>query len=129
MKTGSGRHKHKHKHMKNGQVHSSRAYAYAYVVAFTSENWVDIISTSTRPWTSHRPLWPRPHVNISKAIWQMLCTPSCLSYQVEESWYRELSQVCHSVCRVCMSLCLCLCASENQALEVFCPARKSSCPG
>ena len=81
--------------MKNGQVHSSRAYAYAYVVAFTSENWVDIISTSTRPWTSHRPLWPRPHVNISKAMWRMLRTPSGLSYRVEESWYRELSQVCH----------------------------------
>ena len=87
--------------MKNGQVRSSRAYAYAYVcayvVAFTSENWVDIISTRTRPWTSRRPLWPRPHVNISKAIWRMLRTPSCLSYRVEESWYRELSQVCHSV--------------------------------
>ena len=56
--------------MKNRQDLSSRAYAYAYVcayvVAFTSENWVDIISTSTRLWTSHRPLWPRPHVNISK---------------------------------------------------------------
>ena len=75
--------------MKNGQVRSSRAYTYAYVVAFISENWVDIISTSTRQWTSHRPLWPRPHVNISKAIWQMLLTPSCLSYRVEESWYRE----------------------------------------
>ena len=118
--------------MKNRQDRSSRAYAYAYVcayvVAFTSENWVHIISTSTRPWTSHRPLWPRPHVNISKAIWRMLCTRSCLSYRVEESWYRELSQVYHSV-RVYVLMLICLCASENQALEVFCPARKSSCPG
>ena len=38
--------------MKNGQVRSSRAYAYAYVcayvVAFASENWVDIISTQAQ---------------------------------------------------------------------------------
>ena len=115
------------------------------------------------------------YVNISKAIWRMLRTPSCLSYRVEESWYRELSQVCHSVRVYVLMLMLlpvnrlsvlfgalgsfwgknsegkgkgglslspvprstkglftgylCLCASENQALEVFCPARKSSCPG
>ena len=74
-----GRHKHKHK--KNGQVCSSCAYA--YVVALTSENGVDI---STRPWTNHRSLWPRPHTNISKAIWWTLRPPSCLS----------LSQICHS---------------------------------
>ena len=79
-KSKLGRHKHKHKHKKNGQVRSSCACAYAYVVALTSENWVDIsTSISTRPWTNHRSLWPRPHANISKAIWRMLRPPSCLS--------------------------------------------------
>ena len=34
--------------------------------------------------------------------------------RVERSWYRELSQIC--ILRVCMSLLLCLCNSENQAL-------------
>ena len=70
--------------MKNGQVRSSRAYAYAYVcayvVAFTSENWVDIISTSTRPWTSHRPLWPRPHVNISSMPFCACVCPYAYAY-------------------------------------------------
>ena len=70
---------HKHKHKKNGQVRSSCACAYAYVVALTSENGVDIsTSISTRPWTNHRPLWPRPHANISKAIWRTKRPTSCL---------------------------------------------------
>ena len=64
---------------KNRQVHSSCACAYAYVVALTSENRVDISTRiSTRPWTNHRPLWPRLHVNISKAIWRAKRPPSCL---------------------------------------------------
>ena len=33
-------------------------------------------------------------------------------HRVEESWYRELSQICHSA-----RMSLCLCASENQAFE------------
>ena len=75
-----GRHKHKHKHKKNGQARSSCVCAYDYVVALTSENGVDIsTSISTRPWTNHRSLWPRPHANISKAIWRTLRPPSCLS--------------------------------------------------
>ena len=36
---------------------------------------------------------------------------------VEESWYRELSQICYSA-SVYMSLCLSLCARENQALQI-----------
>ena len=99
-----GRHKHKHK--KNGQVRSSCAYAYAYVVALTSENWVDIwTSISTRPWTNHRPLWPRPHANISKAIWQ---SKSAILFIIG---LRELVSRIGSN----MPLRLCLCASKNQA--------------
>ena len=49
--------KHKHKHKKNGQVRSSCACAYDYIVAFTSENGVDIsTSINTRTWSNHRPL-------------------------------------------------------------------------
>ena len=52
----------KHKHKKNGQVRSSCAGGYSYVVALTSENWVDIsTSISTRPWTNHRSFWLTPH--------------------------------------------------------------------
>ena len=54
-----GGHKHKQKNKKNGQLRSSCACACAcaYVVALTSENWVDIsTSISTRPWTNHRSL-------------------------------------------------------------------------
>ena len=36
---------------------------------------------------------------------------------VEKSWYRELSQICYSA-RAYMSLCLSLCASNNQALQI-----------
>ena len=36
-------------------------------------------SITTRPWTNRRSLWPRPHANISKAIWRTLRPPSCLS--------------------------------------------------
>ncbi|CAH3177473.1 unnamed protein product [Porites evermanni] len=49
--------KHKHNHKKNGQVRSSCACAYDYIVAFTSENGVDIsTSKNTRTWTNRRPL-------------------------------------------------------------------------
>ena len=102
-----GRHKHKHKHKKNGQVRSSCACAYAYVVALTSENGVDITtSISTRPWINHRPLWPRPHANISKAIWRTLRSPSCFLL----GWGELVSRIESN-----MPLCLCLCASKNQA--------------
>ena len=54
--------------------------AYAFVVALTSENGVDIsTSITTRLWTNHRSLWPRPHANISKAIWRKKRSPSCSS--------------------------------------------------
>ena len=36
---------------------------------------------------------------------------------VEKSWYRELSQICYSA-RAYMSLCLSLCTSNNQALQI-----------
>ena len=36
-------------------------------------------------------------------------------HRIEESWYQELSQIHHSA-RVCVSLSLSLCASENQAI-------------
>ena len=78
--------------MPNRQVLSSCACA--YVVALTSENGVDI---STRPWTNRRPLWPRPHVNISKAVW---CMPSCLSSGSGELVSRIESN---------MPFCLCVC--------------------
>ena len=73
-----GRHKHKHKHKKYGQGRSSYACAHAYVLALTRGNWVDMSSSiSTRPWTNHRS--PRPHVNVSKALWRTLRPTSCLS--------------------------------------------------
>ena len=38
-------------------------------------------------------------------------------HRVEERWYRGLSQICYSAL-VYMSLCLSLCTSENQALQI-----------
>ena len=38
-------------------------------------------------------------------------------HRVEESWYQELSQIRHSAC--VYVLCLCLCASENQAKGII----------
>ena len=94
-----GRHKHKHKHKKNGQVDSSCAHA--YVVASTSKNGVDIsTSMSTRLWTNHSLLWPRPHENISKAIWRKLCLPSCLS----SGWGELVSRIESN-----MPFCACVC--------------------
>ena len=94
-----GWHKHKHKHKKNGQVPSSCVCAYAYVVALTSEIGVDIsTSISTRPWTNHRSLWPRPHVNISNKQFGGWFVHHLVHHWVEESWYQELSQICHSAC-------------------------------
>ena len=111
-----GRHKHKHKHKKNGQVRSSYvcACSYAYVLPLTSETWDDMSSSiSTRPWTNHRSLWPRPYVNISKAMWRTLRRLSCLSSGWGEVVLRIESN--YAILRVRVSLCLCLCASENQA--------------
>ena len=87
-----------------------------YVVALTSENWVDI---STKPWTNHKSFWPRRHAN----------SPSCKHMRSNmgdeasailfiiglrragiENWVKFV------ILRVRMSLCLCLCVSENQAL-------------
>ena len=100
-----GRHKYKHKHKKNGQVRSFCACAYAYVVALTSENGVDIyvdisISISTRPWTNHMSLWPRPHASISKAIWRTNRPPSCLS----SGWGELVSRIESN-----MPFCACVC--------------------
>ena len=87
---------------KDGQVRSSCAFAYAYVVALTSQNGVDIsTSISTRPWTNHRSLWPRPHANISKAIWRTLRPPSCLSWGCGELVSRIESN---------MPFCACVCS-------------------
>ena len=108
-----GRHNDKHK--KNGQVRSC-ACGYAYVVALTSENWVDIsTSISTRPWTNHRSLWPRPHAkhiesNMADASTTILFIIG-LRRAAIENWVK------YAILRVRMSLCLCLCASENQALS------------
>ena len=74
-----------------------------YVVALNSENRIEIstsIHVSTRPWTNHRSLWPRPHANISKAIWRTLCPPSCLSLGRGELVWRIESN---------MPFCMCLC--------------------
>ena len=100
-----GRHKYKHKHKKNGQVRSFCACAYAFVVALTCENSVDIyvdisISISTRPWTNHMSLWPRPHANISKAKWRTNRPPSCLS----SGWGELVSRIESN-----MPFCACVC--------------------
>ena len=83
---------HKHKHEKNGQVRSSCAFAYAYVVALTSENWVDI-SISRGLIIGHF------DPDLMRAYQKQYGERSVrhLVYdQVEESWYRELSQIRHS---------------------------------
>ena len=86
---------HKHKHKKNGQVRSSCACAYDYIVALTSKNGVDIsTSINTWTWTNHRPLWPRPHANITEAIWRTKRPPSCCIVEM------SCCQICHSA-RVC----------------------------
>ena len=99
-----GRHKYEHKAKKNGHVRSSCAYAYACacVVALTSENsGVDICTgITTSPWTIHRSLWPRPHANISKAIWRTLRAPSCFS-----SGWRELVSRIESNLPFCACVC------------------------
>ena len=105
-----GRHKHKHK--KNVQVRSSCACTYVYLVALTRENWVDIsTSISTRPWTNHRSLWPRPHANISKAMWRTLRPQSCLSL----GWGELVSRIESN-----MLFCAWACLSENQAWKSVC---------
>ena len=96
-----GRHKHKHKHKKNGQV-CACAYAYAYVVVLARENRVEI---STRPWTNHRSLWPRPHAHTLKAIWRTLCPPPCLS-----SGWGELASRIESNMPLCARVCPYACA-------------------
>ena len=88
--------RHKLKHEKNVQVRSSCACTYVYLVALTSENWVDIsTSISTRPWTNHR----------------SLCPPSCLSL----GWGELVSTIESS-----MLFCARACPSENQAWKSVC---------
>ena len=95
-----GRHKRKHK--KNGQVRSSCPCAYVYVVALTSENGVDISTgISTRPWTNHGSLWPRPHANISKAIWR---TKSAILFIIGLRRSGIKNWVKYAILRVRMSL-------------------------
>ena len=113
--TGQHWHKPKRKHKKNGQVCSSCAcaFAWAYVVALTSENRVDIsTSISTRPQTNHRSLWPRPHTNISKAIWRTKCPPSYLSSSSGELVSRIESN---------MPFCACACPAYAYAYALVKP--------
>ena len=92
----TGRHKHKHKHKKNGQVGSSCACAYAYIVALISENGVQIsTSISTGPLNNHRSLWPEPMRTYQKQYGGR-SVRHLVYNRVQESWYRELSQICHS---------------------------------
>ena len=55
-------------------------------------------SISTRPWINRRPIWPRPHMNISKAIGRM---QSCLS----SGWGELVSRIESN-----MPFCACGCA-------------------
>ena len=88
-----GRHKHKHKLKKNGQDRSSCACA--YVVALTSENGVEIsTSISTRPLNNHKSLWPEPMRTYQKQYGGR-SVRHLVYNRVQESWYRELSQICH----------------------------------
>ena len=99
-----GRHKYKHK--KNGQDRSSCACAYAYVVALTSENGVEIsTSISTRPLTNHRSLWPELMRTYQKQYGGRNVRHLVYN-RVQESWYRELSQICHSACAYVLILML-----------------------
>ena len=87
------RHKHMCKQVKHLRRHKQAqalekrtcSFYLCYVVALTSENWVNL-STSTRHWTNHRSLWPRPHANISNAIWRKARLPSCLSSGWGDGW-------------------------------------------
>ena len=110
------KHKQKNKHKKNGQVCSSCACAYAYVVALTSENGVDIsTSISIRLWTNHRPLWPRPHCEHIKS--NMADKASAILFIIDLIWAGIENWVKYAILCLCMSLYLCLCTSENQALK------------
>ena len=120
-KLGRHKHKHKHKQKKNGhcKVRSSCVCADAYVVVLASENWVDIsTSISTRPWTNHRWLWPRPHANISKVIWRMLRPSSCLS----SDWGELVSRIESNI-----PFCVCVCPYAYAYAPV--KTRLKSCTG
>ena len=96
-----------------------------YVVALTSENWVDIsTSISTRPWTNHRSLWPRQtsckHIksNMADASSAILFIIGLRRAGIE-NWVK------YAILRVRMSLRVCLYASENQALAcIVCAWRR-----
>ena len=100
---------HKHKHKKNERVHSTCAYAYVmlHFAVFTSENRDDK-STSSRTRQS------------------TVCPPSCLTLRGAgiERWFRQEMVFCACICPhayvanvlTCLSLCLCLCPSENQPI-------------
>ena len=83
---------HKHKHKKNGQVRSSCTCAYAYVVALTSENWVDI-SISRGLIIGH---FDPDLMRTYQKQYGEQSVRHLVYHQVEESWYRELSQICYS---------------------------------
>jgi len=74
-----------------------------------------MVDISTRLWTNGKSLWSKPHANISRAIWCILHPPSCLLSGLRsagiENWVK------YAILCVRMSLYLCLCASENQALR------------
>ena len=112
-----GRHKHKHKHKKNAGTSSFfLCLCLCLCRTLTSENWVDIsTSIRTRPWTNHRSLWPRPHANISKAIWRKKRSPSCLLSGWGELISRIESNMLSNILGMLMSFSLCLRTSENQA--------------
>ena len=90
-----------------------------YLVALTCENWVDM---STKPWTNHKSLWPRPHANTANSQSckhmrsNMADEASAILFIIGlrragiENWVK------FAILRVRMSLRLCLYASENQAL-------------
>ena len=104
----TGRHKHNHicvskwKLSRHKQGISTRktdkvvlcACAYGYVVALTSENWVDIsTSISTRPWTNH---FDPDLVRTYEKQYGGHSVRHLVYHWVEWSWYGELSQICHS---------------------------------
>ena len=109
-----GRHKHNHNHRKHGQVRSSCGCADAYFVALTNENGVEInksISTEREPIIGHfDPDLMRTYQKQNGGRFLRYL----VYHRVKESWYRELNQC--AFLRVGMSLCLCLYASESQAL-------------
>ena len=75
----------------------------------TSENWVDIsTSISIRPWTNIIGHFDPDLIQTYEKQYGGHFVCHLVYHWVEESWYRELSQICHSKCVYVLMLMLAL---------------------